>query len=672
MKKNGHHIFKHRLSAGCAVPFLILVLTIPYEAFAQKDTTNKLDTVKVLSSRSPLIQAITPSQTVTANEFSHFNAFNVADAIQNFSGVIVKDYGGIGGLKTVSVRGLGANHTAVLYDDVEISDAENGQIDLSKFNLINVQSISLYNGQPANICMPARSFASASVLAITTIKPNLTAADPYLLTLGVNAGSFGLINPYIQLQQRLSKDWSYIVNSYTENANSDYKYSINDGATKTEENRNGSDVSVQQADGALYWTKNDSNKFNLHLNFYNSSQGLPGAVILYTPPPYGQHEWQQDEFLQAGYEKIWKNSLHLLLNTKLSNDYLHYLDPDLNNGIGLNDNFTQHELYQSTVLSYYVKSNWEVSYAADFSLNNIDANTFDFAYPTRITFLNVLATNITFGKLILQGDLLNTNIVESVKFGKSDANRNVYSPTLMASIKPFTDQEFQIRAFYKDLFRDPTFAELYYTDVKTNTGLKPEYAKEYDLGITYNKTLTGLLDYIALTADEYYNTVTDKIVFEPGFDGARNVGRVDIEGVDASAKAQFNLADGYKLPVTVNYSYQSVLDVTDPTQSDYLNQLPYIPKNTIAFNIGLNKSHYGVYYNQVVSSVRYFNNNNDSSDELPAYSLSEVTAVYRSTIKKFPVSATFGLDNLFNKNYVVVQSYPMPGRSYKLSFQITI
>ena len=41
---------------------------------------------------------------------------DMADALRRFSGVNLRDYGGAGGLKTVSVRGLGAAHTAVAYD----------------------------------------------------------------------------------------------------------------------------------------------------------------------------------------------------------------------------------------------------------------------------------------------------------------------------------------------------------------------------------------------------------------------------------------------------------------------------------------------------------------------------------------------------------------------------
>ena len=106
-------------------------LLLPAVLFAQKDTTKKLKDVNISTSSLPQLQTIVPSQQITSNDFERYSAINVADAIRDFPGVIIKDYGGIGGLKTVSVRGLGANHTAVLYDGVQINDAENGQVDLA-------------------------------------------------------------------------------------------------------------------------------------------------------------------------------------------------------------------------------------------------------------------------------------------------------------------------------------------------------------------------------------------------------------------------------------------------------------------------------------------------------------------------------------------------------------
>jgi len=652
----------------------LCLLLLPAVLFAQKDTTKKLRDVNISTSQLPQIQTIAPSQQITANDFDRYSAVNVADAIRDFPGVIIKDYGGIGGLKTVSVRGLGANHTAVLYDGVQINDAENGQVDLGRLNLNNVQQVTLYNGQPTNICQPARSFASASILSITTVKPNLSLDKPYQLTAGVKAGSFGLFNPYLQWQQRLSNNWSFIINSYTENANGQYKYLVNNGSTNTGQTRLGSDIAAQQVDGSLYWTKSDSNKFNFHINYYNSDRGLPGPVILYTPPPVGQRLWNQDFFSQAGYEYIWRTGFHLLLNTKFSQDFLHYFDPQFPNSVGgLDQHFTQREFYQSAALSYHLLQNWEVSYATDFSLNNMDADLPNFHYPTRITLLNVLATNLVLGKTTLQASLLNTNVTETVRTGTTTPNRNIYSPTLMATVKPFDDQSFQVRGFYKYIFRLPTFNELYYGFV-TNTNLKPESTNQYDAGITYNKSLSGLLDYITFTTDAYYNNVTNKIVYIPNLysGSSQNFGKVEIKGLDVSAKTQAKLGSDYMALLSVNYSYQQALNVTDPTSSEYLNQLPYIPKNTFAINAGINKGKIGIYYNQVISSSRYYNNNNSPDDELPSYAVGDLSIVYRSSAKHCPIVLSAAINNLFDKNYVVVQSYPMPGRSFRFSLQITI
>ena len=281
--------------------------------------------------------------------------------------------------------------------------------------------------------------------------------------------------------------------------------------------RLGSDLSAQQIDGALYWAKNDSNKFNLHINYYNSNRGLPGAVIFYAPTSAASRLWNEDFFMQAGYERIWNNGFHLLVNTKLSKNYLHYLDPVFLNIEGkLDEHFTQRELYQSAALAYHITLNWEVSYAVDASLNDLNTQynfipATPFPYPTRFTLLNALASNLTLGKLRLQGSLLNTNTIESVKVGKPAPNRNIYSPTLMASVQPFESSNFQLRGFYKSIFRNLTFNDLYYEPV-INPNLKPEFAKEYDLGTTYSKSLNGFFDYVTVTADAYYNTVTNKIV----------------------------------------------------------------------------------------------------------------------------------------------------------------
>lgn len=90
---------------------------------------------------------VIPSQKLTGEELKVSTAFSVADAIRYFSGVQIKDYGGIGGLKTVDIRSMGTNHMGIFYDGIQLGNAQNGQIDLGKFSLDNIEEISLYNGQ---------------------------------------------------------------------------------------------------------------------------------------------------------------------------------------------------------------------------------------------------------------------------------------------------------------------------------------------------------------------------------------------------------------------------------------------------------------------------------------------------------------------------------------------
>jgi vitamin B12 transporter len=675
MKKTVSCFFKYlrRLPAYFILLFFFSLLSV--NVFAQQDTSKKLKEVIVSSSRAPFIQTITPSQQITAADFSRYSATNVADAIRNFSGVNIKDYGGIGGLKTVSVRSLGANHTAVLYDGVQLNDAQNGQIDLSKFNLNNVQSITLYNGQPEELLQPARTFASASVLSIKTIRPTLTANKPYQIQAGVKAGSFGLINPYLQWQQRISNNWQLVINGNYLNANGRYKYKVDGDGSDTLSIRKNGKVRSIQTDVALYWNKNDSSKFNIHLNYYNAKRGLPGAVVFYTES-HGQKLNNDDIFIQAGYERIWKSSFRLLLNSKLSQLKTRYLDSPYFNTKGyILENYKQRETYQSAALAYHITNNWEVSYAVDASYTKVDADIDKYAYPVRFTLLNVIASSLKLGRWQLQGNLLQTNIHETVEKGSAFQQQSVLLPTLMATVQPFNNPNLKIRAFYKNVFRAPTLDELYYFAFVQRV-IKPEFVYQYDLGATYSKNLDGVLEYLTLTADAYYNNVHNKILAVPSQNPAvfsfSNLGKVDIKGIDVGFKTQTKQYNNWSGSFSANYTYQQALDVSDPGNSNYQQQIPYTPKHTLALNAGINYKQAGVYFNHILSSKRYYIGNNLPEYLVPGYSVSDASVVYRFLSNKMPLQTSFEINNLLNKNYSIIRSYPMPGRSYRLSIQITI
>ncbi|QXV64398.1 TonB-dependent receptor [Mucilaginibacter sp. 21P] len=655
---------------------LVPVFTLPaIIVFGQTDTSRTLHEVSVNANKALVVPSITPVQQINSQDFIKSGSFNVADAVRTLSGVNIKDYGGIGGIKTISVRGLGAGHTAVFYDGLQLNDAETGQIDLSKLSLINIRSITFYNGQPDNLLQPARAFAAASVLSLQTVPAQLGKEKAYEITAGVKGGSFGLFNPYVLYQQRLSKRWTAVVTNNYINANGRYKFDTPNDGSDTLSTRHNSQVRSLQTDAALYWNKNDSSLFSVHANFYNAKRGLPGAVVFYTESP-GEKLDNDDIFLQASYKHIWKNSLQLLLNSKVSQLKARYLDSPYFNTQGyILQHYKQREAYQSAALSYNLTNNWAVYYAVDGSYTKVDADVYKYAYPSRFTLLNALASKLKFNRWELAGNLLHTYINEKVERGKALQQSPVLSPTLILGVQPFASKELKLRAFYKNIFRAPTLDELYYFAFVDRV-IKPEFVNQYDLGATYNKDLNGLLSYVFLSTDVYYNNVRDKIIGIPSANPAvfsfSNIGRVDVKGLDFGLKTSTRNFGSWSLSLTANYTYQQALDVTDPALSTYLQQIAYTPKHTLALNTGINFKKLGIYYNQIISSKRNYNGDNDPEHDVPGYAVGDASILYNTSFEYLPLRLSVEANNIFDKYYAIIQSYPMPGRSYRLTMQITI
>ena len=100
--------------------------SIPISAQSPLDSVQHLHPVEVRARRQigRVENLLTSVQTLQAADLQKFHPQQVAEALKQFAGVNVKDYGGVGGMKTVSVRSLGAAHTAVSYDGILLSDAQ--------------------------------------------------------------------------------------------------------------------------------------------------------------------------------------------------------------------------------------------------------------------------------------------------------------------------------------------------------------------------------------------------------------------------------------------------------------------------------------------------------------------------------------------------------------------
>ena len=623
------------------------------------------------------VRSSAPLQILSAKNIEQLNVLQVSDAVKYFSGVTVKDYGGIGGLKTVSVRSLGGNHTAVSYDGITLTDVQTGQIDLGRFSLENVDLISLSSGQSDNIFQPARLFASASVLNIKTLTPKFIGNKTMNGKISMKVGSFGLLNPSVLLEGKINPKISATFSGEWLSADGKYPYTLQYGPnpnnlTSTEIRQN-TDVQNLRLEGAVYANFTENETGYLKTYFYQSDRGLPGVAIFYNSENSSkQRIWDHTFFTQAHYEKEFTKLWVFQTNAKFNSGYLHYLDPTYLSTTGKLDNtYLQMEYYGSASVLFRAFQNLSFSASTDGFVNTLSSNWSGFAFPTRFSLLSVVAAKYVTNQVLATASVLSTVVNETVKNGNPAKNYQKLSPFISLSVKPFKTQDLRFRAFYKNIFRMPSFNDLYYSNFG-NPDLKPEIANQYNIGFTYTVSVGKWLPLISITADAYHNDVKDKIVAYPTtfFWTVLNYGKVAIDGLDLTAETTFQPWKKIGIIIGGNYTYQRALNVTDPTDRDYMNQIPYTPRVSGSGKMAVETPWINVSYSLLWSGQRYAVNQNYAENRLPAYADHSISVNRSFKIKNCLIYANVEVLNLLNDNYQIIRYFPMPGRSFRATLSV--
>lgn len=646
------------------------------------DSIRHLYEVTVTAHRNKRGADIIPVQQLKGKELERLSVHSVADAMRYFAGVQIKDYGGIGGLKTVNVRSLGTNHTGVFYDGIQLGNAQNGQIDLGRFSLDNMEALQLYNGEKSDLLQTAKDYASASTVYLQTRKPLFATHKRYNLNVAMKAGSFDTYNPSLLWEQKLTEKLSAQFSGEYMSTSGRYKFSYakKNGYDTTEVRRNG-DVSALRTEAALFGKSKDG-EWRAKAYFYNSERGFPGASVREEPGKYRHQDrqWDTSVFGQGTFRRNFTNRYSLLLNTKVAYDYLHYLsDPRLDVTTMYTDNhYRQSEAYLSAAHLYQIRTWWQVSLSNDVQYNYLDADLVNFVYPTRWTLLSALSTRLHWDKLSFRVSGLQTYVNDKTRMvGGSAGSKNRFTPALILGYQPLDkgNHDLSLRAFYKRIFRMPTFNDLYYTFIG-NKDLKPEYTTQYNVGGTYKRVWEkGLLRSAELRADGYYNEVEDKIVAMPTSNQFRwtmmNFGLCHIWGLDASLRTSWRLG---KLDVSTNcsYTFNRAMDHTDKGSPFYGGQLPYIPWHAFSAIVGLSWRDWAFNYSFIYTGERYEASANIPENYSKPWYTSDLSLTKLLRIKKCTLRVTGEVNNVFNQQYEVVQCYPMPGTNFKVKINVMI
>ena len=701
---HGSSTLKATLSSG--VFFLSITLTSNAQVNQQDVNVSSFDTLKrttleevsVSAQRTPSeIRTAAPTQVIDAEKLEHIGALQLSDALKQMAGVTVKDYGGVGGIKTVSARGLGSQFSAVTIDGIPVDDSQNGQVDLSRYLLGNTSFVSFSQGQEQSSLLSARAYAAGNVLNMETSEPQFWPGEHTKIKVGSEIGSYdpasisklndtltwnriwqdlvSTQNHSILWEQRWSKKLksSFFVNYLR--SDGDYPFTLyytsSHSDSLSSERRKHSAVWMMNADGNLFYTIGKGNTLNVKIHYLRGEHQLPGPVHFYSQDKSNENTREEAAFIQTRW-RVERERWKMQLTGKLQSNYDFYEDSTSSSLSGyLFNEYRQQLAYMSGSIERQLGKQLFLDLAVDGDAGRLQSNLTQRNDVTRTHLTAAAALRYQWRQVELRAHMLFTDIHDRVN--DLDTMPGYQRATPYFSMLWKTTERTHVRLFYKDSYRPPSFGELYFFQ-SIPRNLKPEHARQVNLGLTHRQQWEQAS--MGGTLDVYYNAVENKIVARPGHNmyywTMENLGQVDILGIDATLNFQINLcrqdADDpvSDIDIRLNYSYQRALDHSVEGGKTYGHQIVYTPRHSGGGSLRWENRWVNLGVTAMVVGERYSGPQNTADNRLPAYCDLGLSADRSFDLRIGTLTLRASVMNLLDTQYEVVRSYPMMGRNWKI------
>ena len=472
---------------------------------------------------------IATAQTLRGAQLQALSTTTVADALKYFAGVQIKDYGGLGGLKTINVRSLGAQHVGVYVDGIRITNAQNGTVDLGKFSLSSMESVQLYNANKLDNCQSASEYASGATVYLRTRRPTKDSVSVQLRRASFTTWT---AKANAQFAQR---GWSGFVDGEWTDTRGDYPFRYRSEYEDTVGRRANSDIRYGRIEGVLF-----KGGFSSHIYYYDSERGCPGGIVRRLSDKYINvgREWDRDFFVQASYQQEFLGHHRVKANAKYTNEYLRYCTdyPENQNTARVNNHYRQEDGYGALCYGYMPWPWLSLSTSYDVRYSKLAADLKKFSTVHRLDQKEVVAAQMNAGGIQAAASMLHQHLHDFTiaHVGAADPldrwtpavsvaytfqtsgfrpQTSDYRPQTIdqrLQISDYRPQTFEqkqqtlgyrpqtsdsrhvryhseltLRAWYKKIFRAPTLNDLYYTQVG-NRNLQPEYTKQWNIGAEWH------------------------------------------------------------------------------------------------------------------------------------------------------------------------------------------
>jgi len=628
----------------------VIMLLIAISLYSQGKDSIKIykgNEVIVSVNRSEMMIKNSPSFITIINEeqISRLNGNKLADKLLSTCGINIKDYG-YSGLRTISMRGMAAEHTLVLYDGDKINSEQNGVCDLSSVMLEDLESIEILRGGSSSY------FGTAAVGGIINIIPKQV-YEGFGMNIGYTIGSNNYNKYRISTNGNIA-DINYSATFINENSDNDYEYRFKDLGVLYEGDRKNSGFSINQFSINLNSKIMENSSLNLFTKYNYSDREIPDIVLR----PFAQAQQIDKEIHSILKYNYSSGNIKFSISPSYRYIYYRYTDPlvgDETNSLEGKSNVSRFGINSNIAIlvSEYLSSSLGIEYSSS-SIECVDYTEKELRNQVAI-FLGAEVKPFRNGMI---------TIFPAIRYDYYNDFGSKISPKIAVNMDVFRSLLF-FKAGYSDNFRSPTFNELYWNP-GGNKNLKPESSSCFDIGFSfYYNNVVGINSEI-----NYYSINTKNRVIWLPYKGTIwqpvNVQNVKSEGIESFL--EFLFFDRL-FSLSSSYTYTNSKNIS----KDNVNErklIPYIPKHNVIASAMVSKWHISLGLQFRFISSRYTDESNSRLSKLDYYHLADSYLQYEFNLFKLKTVIKVEANNMYNSEYVVMPYYPTPLREYKLSFSL--
>jgi outer membrane cobalamin receptor len=614
------------------------------QSIALTPTTVLFREVTVTAKRYAATAADIPTASEVINtQASRFaTAQNLGETMAQAQSLFIKEYGGLSGLKTVTLRGASEGQVLVLEDGFRLNNPQGGWVD---FNLLPANSAEKIEVVRGGASAQYGSEAVGGVIHIRTLAPpeRFTPSAEYTLgSYGTNAARFSIGQSFGKLAARASFNKLQTEGDYEIDASARLR---NNAFTRE-------DVYLR-ADFSF----SPTTKLSVFHKDIRGDREVAGSLAF--PSPMAT---QVDDNRLTGVSFIKQKGQWLDLNAQASVQRLmqEYANPDPFFPVASRHRVDGRELI---VHNRSRLAPFELLYGFELAHNEITST--DILNPTREQRSAFAQTEWRVAS-VQHDRLASFTLLPAIRVDDySDAGAHA-SPKLGAVWKWERRASVSLHASAGKSFRVPSMNDLFWPSgpfVAGNPNLKPEEGQQYDAGVLLQ--LPSTFGNWRLGFDAFHYRLTNLISWIPDANfrfSPQNIARAKVTGFEPALQWH---APHDRVMLRVSYAKLEARDNgDDPATRD--KKLLYRPEHKLdaSATLQIGSANLGASYQLI--SERFARQ--DNSLALPGYRLTSVFGNCDFALAEgYRARIAAALNNLFNRRIQIIEGYPTPGREFRLT-----